>query len=193
MQFTLDIKPSEFTELSNAVMGLIEGPIGTRSVRKGVVASLRIIGKEQAARAPVSQGRTKNKRPWDPSSGKVVYPGRTLKRSIGKPVFSRGTGKRISQQRVVAKVGANTGRKLTDPDAGGAGFAHHAHLVALGTRRRTTGEVKGKPTGGPYLNRGTMPANPFIAQATDAKAAEALDVLEKTILADIEKAWAGKK
>lgn len=157
-------------EFFDRVRRLIDSDVATKALRKGVINGLKVIGQEQKATAPVDNG--------------------LLKRSIGKPVFSRGTGRSRRQKLIMAKVGINTGQKK----AGGS-FAPHGSFVALGTFPRWTGLTRRRVAGGGRLGRprgggakiayrGFMGPNPFIRRATIAKASVAQEVLRNSLKAD---------
>ena len=95
-----------------------------------------------------------------------VGPTGNLKASIGKRLEKGKRGRAFT-----AKAGINVGRKTKkEKTTGIMARAPHAHLVALGTQRRSRKTLGGKfanivnPTS-EQLSTGTMPANPFVKQA----------------------------
>jgi len=98
-----------------------------------------------------------------------VGPTGNLKASIGKRLEK---GKRGGV--MTAKAGINVGKKTKkEKTTGIMARAPHAHLVALGTQRRSRKTLGGKfativnPTP-EQLATGTMPANPFVKQAAES-------------------------
>jgi len=91
---------------------------------------------------------------------------KSLKKSIGSR-FTRAKGKHQPS----AKAGINVGKQKKTAE----GFkkrvnAPHAHLVGLGTTRRTRTRLGGKfaairNPSSRQLSTGTMPSNPFVKQA----------------------------
>jgi HK97 gp10 family phage protein len=89
-----------------------------------------------------------------------------LKASIGKRLEKGKRGKVFT-----AKAGINVGKKTKkEKTTGVMARAPHAHLVALGTQRRSRKVLGGKfasitNPSAEQLTTGTMPANPFVNQA----------------------------
>lgn len=146
---------------------LMDSPVATRELRKAAVSGLRVMGREMKANAPKRTGR--------------------LQRATGKPVFSRGTGRRAKQKLILAKVGINTGQK-------GNAFAPQGHLAAVGTFPRWTGLERVRVKGGGRLGRpipgkkiafrGFVSPNPWIKRAAMSKAAQALEAMTESLRTD---------
>lgn len=156
-------------------------------VRKGMSDAARLVARAQQNMAPVRPVRVKKFR----SIGKVktaagyvrpdgplrfIPPG-LLKRSIGFRVKKeKGTGGSYS-----VVIGANVGKKKKNPNN-----APHAAFVGSGTvQRYSNGRQSARFHGPTRVNRGIMPANPYISIATNFAAPAALKALEAGVQAEI--------
>ena len=168
----------------------LAGPGANRAVGKGIRAGLKVIEREQIARAPVGPSGRKN------AKGEAITPG-GLKRSISSR-FRRRTRRGQTQ----AVSGLNVKKK-----AGSSLRAYHAHLVALGTGPRWQGveyiySKRKKGQRQQYVDQkfshkflfgnaqvryvGEMPANPFIREAAAAAEGRAIAETRQATLAGID-------
>lgn len=127
-----------------ATLAMLGGKAGDRVARNALGAGLSKVAKAMKQAAPV--GKTG-----------------AVKASIGKRNEKKKTGV------MEAKAGINVGKKTKIKGK----FAPHAHLVALGTKRRQRKTIGGRfsylknPTPR-QLSTGTMPANSFVRMAYES-------------------------
>lgn len=152
-----------------------DGPI----VKAPIRAAARVIAAAQRQRAPIRPKTDLKRRAirkvkvdglWLRPQGpqELIKPGQ-LKRAIKYSVRTR-------KGELKAKVGMNVGMRKYDKRR-----APHGHLVALGTKKRRTS------TG---ANRGVMPQNTFVRDATLSVSSAALTAMEQGIKKEFEKSIA---
>lgn len=126
---------------------------GTAAISAGV----NILAKTYRQNTPTSNTTRKNNRSYRQTGIAIA---RTPMKQAVRRKIRRGNKSRGP----MAKVGYNVGKRL----------APHAHLVTLGTRRRTT------RTG---QNRGVMPARPQIGRAVTAAIPQAIQKMREELKA----------
>lgn len=136
-------------ELDRQLEGLRKRDIRS-AVTKGINAGMTPVVKEVRLRAPV--GKTK-----------------LLKRSIGKRIMK---GQPIDTMQ--GKIGVNVGKRTKRSRKA----APHSHLVALGTRTRTTKAG---------ANRGIMPQNDFVNRGFAVAQSTARDRMRRKVVEVLRK------
>jgi hypothetical protein len=186
-------------------------------VRKGMSNAGRLIARAQKERAPVRQGRVSiRKLKRNIAAGQSLVKARAgattvVKkfRSIGRVKTSEGyvrpdgplryippgllkrsIGFRVRSKEGVWQIvtGANVGKKRKSPN-----FAPHRAFVGSGTVQRfSNGRLKGNEYGPKRVNRGRMPANPYIMAGLHASSSGALRAVEAGIQVEMNQALKGR-
>lgn len=150
-------------EFFNRVKKFIDSDVATKTVRKGVMEGLKIIGQRIKQDTPVEEPKTpprRWRRPPYTGSFRQARPGR-LQAASGKARFSRGTGRSKKQKLIIAKTGMNVAQKMGSRSDPKYPFSPHAPLVALGTKDRVTkkgarrGRMWGKKPNPHHVRRAT--------------------------------------
>jgi len=175
-------------------------------VRKGMSDAGRLIARAQKERAPVRQGRVSmRKLKRNIAAGQSLTKARSGATSIVKKfraiakvktengferpagprqyippgLLKRSIGYRVRKVKGVWQIvsGANVGKKRKDKN-----FAPHRAFVGSGTVQRYSNKFNDK-IGPQRVNRGRMPANPYIMAGLNAAAGAALKALEAGVRA----------
>jgi hypothetical protein len=205
----LQIKATGVEELRRAVANVAECAVAGTLTRRGLSEVGRIVTRAQKNMAPVRKGRlslrkldkrlqkgieigkaTRLSTTKAPSKmrklgpdfigpGREIKPG-LIKRSIGYRVIrSKGMDAQFT-----VKMGMNVGKKRSNNN-----FAPHAAFVGSGTQQRYSNAAKSAFTGPQRVNRGRMPQNRFIADATLFASGAALAALDKAVKEDMVRAY----
>lgn len=195
----LQIRVNGAEELRRKVANVAECAVAGTLTRRGLSEVGRIVTRAQKNMAPVRKGRVrlraldKRLKKGMPigkatrlssvqvvrrrkKTGEIIKPG-LIRRSIGYRVLN-------VDGIFVVKMGMNVGKKKSNNN-----FAPHAAFVGVGTKQRFSFRPKPGQVGPNKINRGVMPKNPFIANATQFAAAAAIAALDKAVKEDTVRAF----
>lgn len=181
------IRVNGVEELRRKMANVADCAISGAVTRRGLSEVGRIVTRQQKAMAPVRPKRIKKFRSIGLVDGvrpdgplRYIPPG-LVKRSIGYRVVR---GKGSLKGSFVVKMGMNVGKKRRDKN-----FAPHAAFVGIGTKQRFSFRPKAGQIGPNKINRGVMPQNRFIYNATNVAAVSAMAALDKAVKEDMVRAY----
>ncbi|TXH56419.1 MAG: hypothetical protein E6Q97_06465 [Desulfurellales bacterium] len=203
MKFALKVNGVE--ELRRKVANVAECATAGTLTRRGLSAVGKIVTQSQKRMAPVRKPRVL-RRKLRALQAKGVEIGKATKRAsvvvkkfrrveadfIGprqliKPgLVKRSIGYRVLKKdnAFIVKMGMNVGKKRSNKN-----FAPHASFVGSGTDQRYSFRPKAGQIGPNKINRGRMPPNRFIYDATNIVAVQAMKILEQHVQEDTVRAF----
>lgn len=130
----------------------------------------------------IKQEAPKGRRHRD-ALGRFATERKSTVNTLSKAIGQRALKKSEAAGQVAAKTGVGVGKRKKKEGK----RAPHAHLVALGTRRRKRRKVGGVFKGASRKSTGRMPANDFVKRGYSKSKAIAFSELRKLVAEGIEK------
>lgn len=201
----LSIRVSGDEELRRKMANVADCSVSGTLTRRGLTQVGQIVTRVQKRMAPVRKGRLQMRK-MKGRIGRGMEIGKAIRlskvpvqrvrkmpadfigpgRQIKPGLIKRSIGYRVSrvQGSFVVKMGMNVGKRRSNNN-----FAPHSAIVGVGTKQRFSFNPRPGEVGPNKINRGVMPQNRFIADATAVAAQSAIAALDKAVKEDTVRAY----